>query len=157
MSGSVPTTITTTELYALIERLNVELGSMGALIEDLDRRGICTKAVVRLDGRVRGGIRFGVGPLAHLLKNRFYIGEVVYRGEVHAGEREPILDRDLFEAVQAKLAANAVDARSCMAPIVSSGALRSDDVVLGAVGRLICINAVLLSARYWLQLQEGHL
>jgi len=57
---------------------------------------------------VRGGIRFGVGPLAHLLKNRFYIGEVVYRGEVHAGEHEPILDRDLFEAVQAKLAANAV-------------------------------------------------
>jgi hypothetical protein len=24
---------------------------------------------------VRGGIRFGVGPLAHLLKNRFYLGE----------------------------------------------------------------------------------
>jgi len=57
---------------------------------------------------VRGGIRFGVGPLAHLLKNRFYIGEVVYRGEVHAGEHEPILDRDRLEAVQAKLAANAV-------------------------------------------------
>ena len=58
----------------------------------------------------RGGIRFGVGSLAHLLKNRFYIGEVVYRGEVHRGEHEPILDRELFEAVQAKLAANAVDA-----------------------------------------------
>jgi hypothetical protein len=29
------------------------------------------------------GIRFGVGSLAHLLKNRFYIGEVVYRGEMH--------------------------------------------------------------------------
>jgi hypothetical protein len=29
------------------------------------------------------GIRFGVGPLAHLLRNRFYIGEVVYRGKVH--------------------------------------------------------------------------
>jgi site-specific DNA recombinase len=72
------------------------------------RRGIRTKAVARFNGRVRGGIRFGVGPLAHLLKNRFYLGEVVYRGEVHAGEHEPILDRDLFEAVQAKLAANAV-------------------------------------------------
>jgi site-specific DNA recombinase len=32
----------------------------------------------------------------------------VYRGEVHTGEHEPILDRDLFAAVQAKLAANAV-------------------------------------------------
>jgi site-specific DNA recombinase len=84
------------------------LGSLAALIEDLDRRSIRTKANGRTDGRQRGGIRFGVGTLAYLLKNRFYIGEVVYRGEVHRGEHEPILDRDLFEAVQAKLAANAV-------------------------------------------------
>jgi site-specific DNA recombinase len=49
-----------------------------------------------------------VGPLAHLLKNRFYIGEVTYRGEVHRGEHDAILSRDLFEAVQEKLAANAV-------------------------------------------------
>ena len=43
-----------------------------------------------------------MGSLAHLLKNRFYLGEVLYRGEVHRGEHEPILGRDLFEAVQAK-------------------------------------------------------
>ncbi|HUB64679.1 MAG TPA: recombinase family protein, partial [Methylocella sp.] len=85
-----------------------ELGSMGALIAELDRRGIRTKVNGRRDGRQSGGIRFGVGPLAHLLKNRFYIGEVAYRGEVHRGEHEPILRRDLFEAVQEKLAANAV-------------------------------------------------
>src|SRR6266540_1867387 len=85
------------------------LGSMGALIEDLDQRGIRTKANGRTDGRQRGGIRFGVGSLGYLLKNRFYIGEVAYRGGLHRGEHEPILDRDLFEAVQAKLAANAVD------------------------------------------------
>jgi DNA invertase Pin-like site-specific DNA recombinase len=84
------------------------LSSMGALIEDLDRRGIRTKAAARINGRVRGGIRFGIGPLAHLLKNRFYIGDVVYRGEVHVGEHAPILNRDLFEAVQVKLAANSV-------------------------------------------------
>jgi DNA invertase Pin-like site-specific DNA recombinase len=85
-----------------------ELGSIGALIEELDRRGIRTKALSLADGRVRGQVRFGTGSLAHLLKNRFYIGEVVYRGAVHRGEHEPILDRDLFEAVQAQLAANAV-------------------------------------------------
>ena len=49
-----------------------------------------------------------MGPLAHLLKNWFYIGEVTYRGEVHRGEHEPILTRDLFEAVQAKRVSNAV-------------------------------------------------
>jgi site-specific DNA recombinase len=96
------------ETVRTIFRRYLDLGSMAALIEDLDRRGIRTKAAVRLDGSVRGGIRFGTGPLAHLLKNRFYIGEVVYRGGVHPGEHEPILNRELFEAVQAKLAANAV-------------------------------------------------
>ena len=96
------------ETVRTIFRRYLELGSIGALVADLDRRGIRTKAVARPDGSVRGGIRFGVGPLAHLLKNRFYIGEVLYRGEVHVGEHEPILDRDLFEAVQAKLAGNAV-------------------------------------------------
>jgi site-specific DNA recombinase len=74
----------------------LELGSMGALMEDLDRRGIRTKARRRTDGRVIGDIRFGVGPLSYLLKNRFYLGEVVYRGEVQRGEHQPILDRTLF-------------------------------------------------------------
>ena len=49
----------------------------------------------------------GLVRLAYLLRNRFLIGEVVYRGEVHRGEQEPILDRALFDAVQAKLAAGA--------------------------------------------------
>jgi len=89
----------------------LELGSLGALIGELDRCGIRTKESCLADGRVRGHIRFGGGVLAYLLKNRFYIGEIVYRGEVHRGEQEPILDRELFEAVQAKLAANAVARR----------------------------------------------
>jgi site-specific DNA recombinase len=96
------------ETVRLIFRRYLELGSMGVLVEDLDRSGIRTKANGLADGRVRGGIRFGVGPLAHLLKNWFYIGEVVYRGEVHRGEHEPIVARDVFDAVQIRLAANAV-------------------------------------------------
>src|SRR5437763_12137329 len=86
----------------------IELGSVRALAENLDRRGVRSKPRRLSDGRTIGGGRFGVGALAHLLKNRFYVGEVVYRGEVHRGEHEPILDRDLFAAVQTKLVANAV-------------------------------------------------
>jgi site-specific DNA recombinase len=55
-------------------------------------------------GRTQGGTPYSVGALAHFLKNRFYIGEVVYRGEIYAGEHEPIIDRATFEAVQVKLA-----------------------------------------------------
>jgi site-specific DNA recombinase len=81
---------------------------MGALLAELDRRAIRTKINSRRDGQKSGGIRFGVGSLAHLLKNRFYIGEVAYRGEVHRGEHEPILTHELFAAVQAEIAANDV-------------------------------------------------
>jgi site-specific DNA recombinase len=99
----------------------LELGAIRALAEDLDRRGIRSKPRRLADG----GGRFGVGALAYLLKNRFYIGEVVYRGEVHRGEHEPILNPALFEAVQAKLAAQAV-ARRCRlrgSPALLSGRL----------------------------------
>src|ERR1700730_5437433 len=57
-------------------------------------------------GRTEGGGLYSVGALAHFLKNRFYLGEVVYRGETHAGEHEPIVDRATFDAVQPKLAEN---------------------------------------------------
>jgi site-specific DNA recombinase len=85
----------------------LELGSIRALAQDLDRRGIRSKPRRLSNGRTIGGGRFGVGALAYLLKNRFYIGEVVYRGEIHGGEQAPIVDRALFAAVQAKLAAQA--------------------------------------------------
>jgi site-specific DNA recombinase len=90
----------------------LELGSIRALAEDLDRRGIRSKRRRLSNGRTIGGGRFGVGALAHLLKNRFYIGEVVYRGAVHRGEHEPMVNSALFEAVQAKLVAQAVARRA---------------------------------------------
>ena len=45
---------------------------------------------------------FTRGPLAYLLRNRFYIGEVAFKGEILKGEQPAILDRALFDAVQAK-------------------------------------------------------
>jgi site-specific DNA recombinase len=89
----------------------LELGSVRALAEDLERRGIRTKQRKLRDGRIIGGVAFGVGGLAHLLRNRFYIGEVVYRGETFRGDHEPILEPALFAAVEAKLTAHAVERR----------------------------------------------
>jgi DNA invertase Pin-like site-specific DNA recombinase len=106
----------------------IALGSIGALVENLDRSGIRTKQRTGPDGRAIGGIRFGVGPLAYLLKNRIYVGEVAYRGEVHRGEHEPILDRDVFETVQAKLAAGTVERRLRLraSPAVLTGRIFDD-------------------------------
>jgi site-specific DNA recombinase len=70
---------------------------------DLRKRGIVTKVRTLKTGETVGGIPFTRGPLAHLLRNRFYIGEVVFKGETLPGEQPAIVNRDLFEAVQVKL------------------------------------------------------
>jgi DNA invertase Pin-like site-specific DNA recombinase len=92
------------EQVRLIFRLYLKLGSIHRLMPELARRGIVTKLQHLKSGRTIGGIPFTSGPLSYLLRNRFYIGEVVYKGEILPGEQQPILDRDLFDAVQARLA-----------------------------------------------------
>ncbi|MGD9714165.1 MAG: recombinase family protein [Thermomicrobiales bacterium] len=67
------------------------------------RQGIVTKQRILKSGKAVGGIPFTRGPLAYLLRNRFYIGEVMFKNEVLPGEQPAILERSLFDAVQAKL------------------------------------------------------
>jgi len=86
-----------------IFRRYLDLGSLNLLLTDLRRTGIKTKLRPLSNGRTIGGIPFTRGSLAALLRNRFYIGEVRYKGEVFPGEQPAILDRALFEAVQTKL------------------------------------------------------
>jgi site-specific DNA recombinase len=51
---------------------------------------------------------YGKGALTYLLKNRAYVGEIAHRGEIHPAEHEVILERSLFDAVQAKIQQNSV-------------------------------------------------
>jgi DNA invertase Pin-like site-specific DNA recombinase len=91
------------ELVRTIFRNYLKLGSLNRLMADLRQRGIVTKVRTLKTGETVGGIPFTRGSLAHLLRNRFYIGEVAFKGEVLKGEQPAIVDKDLFEAVQAKL------------------------------------------------------
>ena len=86
-----------------IFRRYLKLGSLNLLMAELRKHGIVSKTRTLKSGKTVGGIPFTRGPLAHLLRNRFYIGEVAFKGEILKGEQPAILDRDLFEAVQAKL------------------------------------------------------
>jgi DNA invertase Pin-like site-specific DNA recombinase len=86
-----------------IFRSYLRLGSLSLLMADLRKQGVVTKVRTLKSGATVGGIPFTRGPLAHLLRNRFYIGDVMFKGEVLAGEQPAIVDRDLFDAVQAKL------------------------------------------------------
>jgi hypothetical protein len=93
------------EWVRIIFRRYLDLGSLTALAQDLRSRGIVTKISRRADGSVRGGIPFTKGPLAYLLRNRVYVGEVRHKGRYYPGEHEQILKLDLFGAVQQALAA----------------------------------------------------
>jgi site-specific DNA recombinase len=72
-----------------IFRRYVELGSLNLLMADLRKRGIVTKVRTLRSGEKVGGIPFTRGPLAYLLRNRFYIGEVTFKGEVLKGNKRP--------------------------------------------------------------------
>jgi site-specific DNA recombinase len=91
------------ERVRLIYRRYLELSGVNALVRDLKDKDIRTKIRLRATGSTHGGILFERGSLFYLLRNRFYIGEVKYKGEVLPGEQPAIMDRQLFDAVQQKL------------------------------------------------------
>jgi site-specific DNA recombinase len=91
------------ERVRTIFRRYLELRSLHRLMANLRERGIVTKLRTLKSGQTVGGIPFTRGPLAYLLRNRFYVGEVLFKGETLAGEQPAIVDRDLFDAVQSRL------------------------------------------------------
>ena len=86
-----------------IFRSYLKLGSLNLTLADLRRRDVVSKLRTSRSGQKIGGIAFARGALAHVLRNRFYIGEVAFKGEILPGEQPAIIDRKLFDAVQAKL------------------------------------------------------
>ncbi|MCX6388262.1 MAG: recombinase family protein, partial [Solirubrobacterales bacterium] len=86
-----------------IFRRYLDLGSLHLLLDDLRTTGVRTNVRRLSNGRTIGGISFTRGPLAYLLRNRFYIGEIRFKGEVFPGKHAAILDRQLFDAVQIRL------------------------------------------------------
>lgn len=91
------------EQIRMIFRRYLELGSVNRLVIDLRERNFRTKVRKLSNGQKRGGVLFTQGPLFYMLRNRFYIGEVVYKGEVCPGSQPPLIECSLFEAVQQRL------------------------------------------------------
>src|SRR5215207_2218205 len=91
------------EQVRLIYQRYLDLSGVNALVQDLRDKDIRTKKRLLVSGATRGGILFERGSLFYLLRNRFYIGEVKYKGEILPGAQPAIMDRALFDAVQQKL------------------------------------------------------
>jgi DNA invertase Pin-like site-specific DNA recombinase len=92
-----------------IFRLYLQTGSLNKLIPELDKRKIVTKRRNTEIKKYQGGIPFTYGPLAYLLKNRIYLGEIHHGGKWFKGEHPPILDRTTFDRVQDQLKSNTVN------------------------------------------------
>ena len=92
------------------------LSSVHALERELADHGVVSKCVTARSGATRGGVRFSRGALFHLLRNRTYLGEIVHGALVHPGLHDAIVDRALFDAVQACLDANRRRQASARAP-----------------------------------------
>lgn len=58
-------------------------------------------------GRAFDGTQFTRGELYKLLANPIYVDEIAYRGQRYPGQHHPIIDRDIWNTVQARLATNA--------------------------------------------------
>lgn len=86
----------------------LRLKSVRALGEELATAGIKSKRRVRPDGTQYGHQRFSHGALYLLLQNRTYCGEITHKGHSYAGEHAAIVDKKLWDAVQATLAENRV-------------------------------------------------
>jgi DNA invertase Pin-like site-specific DNA recombinase len=93
-------------LVRLIFARYLELGSLQALQRELRERGVHTRSRQLTSGKIIGDVPLTNGPLAYILKNRHYLGELNHKGKSYPGDHAAIVPVDLFEAVQRKLAEN---------------------------------------------------
>jgi DNA invertase Pin-like site-specific DNA recombinase len=87
----------------------VRLRSVRALKEELDTAGIRSKHRTFADGTVYGGHKLSRGALYLMLQNRIYRGEITHKGNAYPGEHKAIVDKPLWDKVQAVLVENRVN------------------------------------------------
>jgi site-specific DNA recombinase len=90
-------------------RRYVQLRSVRALQAELDAAGIKSKRRTLADGTPYGGQKLCRGALYLMLQNRIYRGEITHKGNAYPGEHPAIVDKALWDEVQAMLAENRVD------------------------------------------------
>jgi DNA invertase Pin-like site-specific DNA recombinase len=95
-----------------IFRRYLALGSVRLLRDELQVQGVVSKEWTSTSGRSWGGNPIARGALYLMLQNRIYHGEIVHKDKHYPGEHQAIIEPQLWDAVQARLAANAVERSS---------------------------------------------
>ena len=89
-----------------IFRQYMRLGCVNKLKQFLEYKQIRSKIRTSSAGQTGGGATYSRGALYHLLNNRIYIGETVHRKESYVGQHRPIVPRELWNKVGARLREN---------------------------------------------------
>jgi site-specific DNA recombinase len=87
----------------------VELKSVRLLKAELDDLGVVSKIRKASDGSRYGGKLLARGALYLMLQNRIYRGEIVHKSKSFPGEHGALIERALWDKVQAILVENRVD------------------------------------------------
>jgi hypothetical protein len=145
------------ERVRMIFRRYLEVSGTNELVRDLRAKNICTKArTYSTTGKTRGGIPFGRGALSYFLRNRFFFGEVKYKGEVLPGEQPPIMDKSLFEAVQQKLSAYQSHKTSTGGVSEGSTSIRPMSMLPSSAGRRGQASSHVLRSQHEQEVQLQH-
>ncbi len=97
------------EEAALVQRIferYLALGSVNAVRAELNAGGIRTPERRHRSGRVSGGAAFSRGKLYAMLSNPLFIGRIRHGDRVHPGLHPAIVEADLWDEVQQRLAAH---------------------------------------------------
>jgi site-specific DNA recombinase len=89
-----------------IFRQYLRSGCVSKLRQFLEHKQTRSKIRTSNAGRTAGGATYSRGALYHLLNNRIYIGETVHRKESYSGQHQPIVPRELWKRVAARLQEN---------------------------------------------------
>lgn len=90
-----------------IFRLYLDLGSLLAVVHELDLRGRKNKTLHAQNGNVHQGKVFNKQAIRFILGNPLYQGKVRCNGNLHDGVHEAIIDQETWQAVQDQLEAHA--------------------------------------------------
>jgi DNA invertase Pin-like site-specific DNA recombinase len=91
------------ELVRMIYQRYLEVGNVRSLKEALDANGVMTPPRRTTTGKPIGAQPFSRGQLYKILSNRLYLGEITHKEHVYPGLHQPIVDRTLWDEVQALL------------------------------------------------------
>jgi len=100
---------TEAEMIRYIFRRYTQLGSAKKMVQELNEQGYKTKSWETKKGKPIPGIEWNTGRIYRLLNNRLYIGEIAYKDKNYPAEHDAIIEKNLWDKVQAILSENLND------------------------------------------------